>query len=140
MSRFKNFIVATLIGGIAVVLPATLLAFLFKWLYKVIIGIIRPLTMLVFAKSNIQVIFADIIVVAIILLACFAVGMVVKTRLGVFIQESLDDYILKFVPGYSIIKETILQFMGKKKFPFSLVVRVIRRILEALTASFPNIS
>lgn len=124
MSRFKNFIVATLIGGIAVVLPATLLAFLFKWLYKVIIGIIRPLTMLVFAKSNIQVIFADIIVVAIILLACFAVGMIVKTRLGVFIQESLDDYILKFVPGYSIIKETILQFMGKKKFPFSLVVLV----------------
>ena len=115
MSRFKNFIVATLIGGIAVVLPATLLAFLFKWLYKVIIGIIRPVTMLVFAKSNIQVIFADIIVVAIILLACFAVGMIVKTRLGVFIQESLDDYILKFVPGYSIIKETILQFMGKKK-------------------------
>lgn len=124
MSRFKNFIVATLIGGIVVVLPAALLAFLLKWIYKVIIGIIRPLTLFVFAKSNIQVIFADIIVVAIILLACFAVGMIVKTRVGVFIQESLDDYILKFVPGYSIIKETILQFMGKKKFPFSLVVLV----------------
>jgi uncharacterized membrane protein len=124
MSRFKNFIVATLIGGIAVVLPAALMAFLLKWLYKVIIGIIRPLTMLVFAKSNIQVIFADIIVVAIILMACFVVGMIVKTRVGVFIQESLDDYILKFVPGYSIIKETILQFLGKKKFPFSLVVLV----------------
>jgi uncharacterized membrane protein len=115
---------ATLIGGIAVVLPAALSAFLLKWLFKVIIGIIRPLTTLVFAKSNIQVIFADTIVIAIILLACFAVGMIVKTRVGVFIQESLDDYILKFVPGYSIIKETILQFMGKKKFPFSLVVLV----------------
>lgn len=124
MSRFKNFIVATLIGGIAVVLPAALMAFLLKWIYKVIIGIIRPLTMFVFAKSNIQVIFADIIVIAIILLACFAVGMIVKTRVGIFIQESLDDYILKFVPGYSIIKETILQFMGKKKFPFSQVVLV----------------
>jgi uncharacterized membrane protein len=124
MSRFKNFIVTTLIGGIAVVLPAALSAFLLKWLFKVVIGIIRPLTMLVFAKSNIQVIFADTIVIAIILLACFAVGMIVKTRVGVFIQESLDDYILKFVPGYSIIKETILQFMGKKKFPFSLVVLV----------------
>jgi len=124
MSRFKNFIMATLIGGIAVVLPAALSAFLLKWLFKVIIGIIRPLTTLVFAKSNIQVIFADTIVIAIILLACFAVGMIVKTRVGVFIQESLDDYILKFVPGYSIIKETILQFMGKKKFPFSLVVLV----------------
>jgi uncharacterized membrane protein len=124
MSRFNNFLVTTLIGGIAVVLPAALSAFLLKWLYKVVIGIIRPLTMLVFAKSNIQVIFADTIVIAIILLACFAVGMIVKTRVGVFIQESLDGYILKFVPGYSIIKETILQFLGKKKFPFSSVVLV----------------
>ena len=50
--------------------------------------------------------------------------MIVKTRVGVFIQESLDVYILKYIPGYSIIKETVLQFMGKKKFPFSPVVLV----------------
>ena len=124
MSRFKNFILTTLIGGIAVVLPAALSAFLLKWLFKVVIGIVRPITMLVFAKSNIQVIFADTIVIAIILIACFVVGMIVKTRIGYFIQESLDDYILKFVPGYSIIKDTILQFLGKKKFPFSPVVLV----------------
>ena len=124
MDRFKNFIVTTLIGGIAVVLPAALSAFLLKWLFKLVISIIRPLTRLVLAKSNIQVIFADTIVIAIILLACFVVGMIVKTRLGVFIQEGLDDYILKYIPGYSIIKETVLQFMGKKKFPFSPVVLV----------------
>ena len=124
MSRFKNFVMTTLIGGIAVVLPAALSAFLLKWLFKTVISIVRPLTLLVFAKSNIQVIFADAIVIAIILMACFVVGMIVKTRLGVFIQESLDDYILKYIPGYSIIKETVLQFMGKKKFPFSPVVLV----------------
>ncbi|MFC1812305.1 DUF502 domain-containing protein [Thermodesulfobacteriota bacterium] len=124
MSRFKNFMMTTLIGGIAVVLPAALSAFLLKWLFKVVIGIIRPLTLLVFARSGIQVILADTIVIAIILLACFVVGMIVKTRVGVFIQESLDDYILKYIPGYSIIKETVLQFMGKKKFPFSPVVLV----------------
>lgn len=124
MSRFKNFMMTTLIGGIAVVLPAALSAFLLKWLFKMVISIIRPLTRLVFAKSDIQVIFADAIVIAIILLACFVVGMIVKTRLGVFIQEGLDDYILKYIPGYSIIKETVLQFLGRKKFPFSPVVLV----------------
>jgi len=136
MNRFKNFIVTTLIGGIAVILPAALSAFLLKWLFKVVIGIIRPLTMLVFAKSNIQVIFADTIVIAIILLACFVVGMIVKTRVGVFIQESLDDYILKFVPGYSIIKETVLQFLGKKKFPFSPVVLVRAFETDTLMTGF----
>lgn len=124
MSRFKNFIGTTLIGGIAVILPVALSAFLLKWLFKVVISIIRPLTLLVFAKSNIQVALADTIVIAIILLTCFVLGMIVKTRLGVFFQELIDDYILKFIPGYSIIKETVLQFLGRKKFPFSPVVMV----------------
>jgi uncharacterized membrane protein len=56
--------------------------------------------------------------------SCFVVGIVVKTRVGRFIQESLEGYILRFAPGYSIIKETVMQFLGKKKFPFSPVVLV----------------
>ncbi|MBL7179431.1 MAG: DUF502 domain-containing protein [Pseudomonadota bacterium] len=124
MSRFNTFIQNSLIGGVAVILPVALSAFLLKWLFMMVTGIIRPLTTLVFAKSNIQVVFADAIVIAIILFGCFFVGVVVRTRLGIFIQESLEAYILKFAPGYSIIKETVMQFLGKKKFPFSPVVLV----------------
>ena len=124
MSRFKNFIQTSLIGGLAVIMPVALSVFLLIWLFRMVTGIIRPLTTMVFAKSNIQVVFADAIVMAIILFACFFVGVAVKTRLGIFIQESLEDYILKFAPGYSIIKETVMQFLGKKKFPFSPVVLV----------------
>ena len=124
MSRFKNFIQTSLLGGIAVILPVALSAFLLMWLFKMVIGIIRPLTTLVIAKSNIQLAFADAIVITIILFACFFVGIAVRTRLGIFIQESLEAYILKFAPGYSIIKETVMQFLGKKKFPFSPVVLV----------------
>lgn len=124
MSRFKNFIQTSLIGGVAVILPVALSVFLLMWLFRMVTGIIRPLTTMVFAKSNIQVVFADAIVMAIILFACFFVGVAIRTRLGIFIQESLEDYILKFAPGYSIIKETVMQFLGKKKFPFSPVVLV----------------
>jgi uncharacterized membrane protein len=124
MSRFKNFIQTSLIGGLAVIMPVALSVFLLIWLFRMVTGIIRPLTTMVFAKSNIQAVFADAIVMAIILFACFFVGVAIKTRLGIFIQESLEDYILKFAPGYSIIKETVMQFLGKKKFPFSPVVLV----------------
>jgi len=124
MSRFKNFIQTSLIGGLAVIMPVALSVFLLVWLFRMVTGIIRPLTTMVFAKSNIQVVFADAIVMVIILFACFFVGVAVRTRLGIFIQESLEDYILKFAPGYSIIKETVMQFLGKKKFPFSPVVLV----------------
>ena len=124
MSRFKTFIQTSVIGGFAVILPVTLFAFILKWLFKVATGIIRPLTNLVIARSNIQTIFADTIVIVLILLACFLVGIVVKTKLGRFIQENLEDHILKFAPGYSIIKQTVMQFLGKEKFPFSSVVLV----------------
>jgi uncharacterized membrane protein len=124
MSRFKTFIQTSVIGGFAVILPVTLFAFILKWLFKVATGIIRPLTNLVIARSNMQTIFADTIVIALILLACFLVGIVVKTKLGRFIQKNLEEHILKFAPGYSIIKQTVMQFLGKEKFPFSSVVLV----------------
>lgn len=124
MSRFKNFIQTSLIGGVAVILPVALSVFLLMWLFRMVTGIIRPLTTMVFAKSNIQVVFADAIVITIIMFACFFVGVAIRTRLGIFIQESLEAYILKFAPGYTIIKETVMQFLGKKKFPFSPVVLV----------------
>lgn len=124
MSRFKTFIQTSVIGGVAVILPVALFAFILKWLFKVATGIIRPLTNLAVARSNMQTIFADTIVIVLILLACFLVGIVVKTKLGRFIQENLEDYILKFAPGYSIIKQTVMQFLGKEKFPFSSVVLV----------------
>lgn len=124
MSRFKTFIQTSVIGGVVVILPVALFAFIIKWLFKVASGIIRPLTNLVIARSNMQTIFADTIVIVLILLACFLVGIVVKTKLGRFIQENLEDHILKFAPGYSIIKQSIMQFLGKEKFPFSSVVLV----------------
>jgi len=124
MKRFKTFVQTSVIGGVAVILPVALSAFLLKWVFKMVTGVIRPLTHLVITRSNIQVIFADTLVIVLILIACFLVGIVVKTRLGRFVQENLEDHILKFAPGYSIIKETIMQFLGKKKFPFSSVVLV----------------
>jgi len=124
MSRFNNFIRTSLLGGVAVVLPVALSAFLLKWLFKLITGFIQPMTSLLMEKSNNQVMFADAVVILIILSGCFIIGVMVKTKVGKFIQDSLEDHILKFAPGYSIIKETILQFLGKKKFPFSQVALV----------------
>lgn len=136
MTRLNNFIRTSLLGGVSVILPIALCAFLLKWLFKMVTGIIRPLTLLVIAKSNIQALFADIVVIVIILLACFIVGIIVKTKMGKFIQDSLEDHILKFAPGYSIIKETVMQFLGKKKVPFSSVVLVQAYDNETLMTGF----
>ncbi|MGD9303588.1 MAG: hypothetical protein PVF79_04945, partial [Desulfobacterales bacterium] len=78
MDRLKTFIKTSIIGGLAVILPAVVLTLIFRWLYNWITDIIQPLTDLVIAKGQFQEIVADVLVIAIILAVCFLVGVVIK--------------------------------------------------------------
>jgi uncharacterized membrane protein len=124
MSKAKNFIRTSILGGVAVILPAAILLLVFKWVFGIVTGLIQPLTNLVMSKSQIQEIIADILVLGVILTVCFFIGVVVKTKVGQFIYENLEKRILSFAPGYSMIKETVMQFLGKKRIPFSSVALV----------------
>ncbi len=117
----KNFFKTSLLGGIVIILPVALLLFVFKWLFNLVTDIIQPLTNLIMAKSQLQEFLADLVVIAIILIVCFLVGAFVRTAVGTFVHITLEDRILKIAPGYSLIKETVMQFLGKKKSPFSSV-------------------
>ena len=124
MDRIKAFIKTSVLGGLAVILPAILLVLIFRWLFNWVTDIIQPLTNLMIAKSQYQEIVADILVIAIILTICFVVGVVVRTKAGQFIQNNLESRILKMAPGYPTIKTIVMQFIGKKQSPFSSVALV----------------
>ncbi len=121
MNRAKGFMKTSILGGVAVILPAAILVFIFKWIFDLVTGMIQPLTNLVLARSDLREIVAVILVISIIIAVCFFVGVVVKTRIGRFIHEELEKRILGMAPGYSMIKETVMQFLGKKQTPFSSV-------------------
>jgi len=53
MNKMKTFIKTSIIGGLAVILPATLLILIFRWLFNWITDIIQPFTNLIIAKSQI---------------------------------------------------------------------------------------
>lgn len=124
MSRMKSLIKTSFLGGLTVILPVAILVFVFKWIFGVVARVIQPLTNLILIKSNLREIMADLLALAIIITVCFIVGVIVKTQIGKFIHTSLENSILKFAPGYSLVKETIMQFLGRKKTPFSSVVLV----------------
>ncbi len=124
MIKIKSMLKTSLLGGVAVILPATILLFIFKWIFSIITDIIQPLTNVIMSKSQLREILADFIVIAIILSVCFIVGLIVRTKIGRFIHEQLENHILKIAPGYTMIKETVIQFFGKKQSPFSSVALV----------------
>jgi uncharacterized membrane protein len=131
MKRIKSFIKTTLLGGLVVILPVTIIVVVFRWLIVTVTDWIQPLTDLILRKSDMREFLADLIVIAVILLFCFAIGLMMKTAVARWVFNWLERRVLKVAPGYNMIKETINQFLGRKKSPFSSVALV--RIFENRT-------
>ena len=136
MKRLRAFVKTATIGGMTVVLPAILLLVVFRWLFRWITDLIQPLTNMLIAQSQLNELVADIVVIGIILAACFLLGIVVRTKVGRFFQENLEDHILNIAPGYRIIKETVMQLLGRKKSPFSAVALVKMYESDAMMTAF----
>ena len=131
MEKFRNFIKTTVLGGLVVVLPVYLTYVLISWIYGLLSGVFQPLTRIVMEVSRLQRIVADVLAVAVILLAFFVIGLVVKTRFGKTSHQWIEKRILRVAPGYSLFRETIRQFLGQKRAPFSRVALV--RLFENST-------
>jgi uncharacterized membrane protein len=67
---------------------------------------------------------------------CFVIGFVVRTSLGKWLYNTVESRFLKKVPGYSLIKETVSQFLGGKKAPFSSVALVQIYGNETMVSAF----
>ena len=111
-------------GGIIVVLPLAIFIYLIKWLTEMICGMIDPLSNLIADGLRIADYGADIMVVSLVVLAVFLLGMAVKTKSGAFMHQFVEARILKSAPGYSIIRESIVQIMGNERPAFSQVALV----------------
>jgi uncharacterized membrane protein len=124
MNRIKQFFISTILGGLLVILPVALFLFIMNWVFGIVRAAIAPLTNVLLERTAMPEIVADVIVVVALILLCFMVGMVLRTRLGKWVYSLLETKLLKKAPGYSIIKETVAQFIGNKKSPFSATALV----------------
>lgn len=121
MKKLREFIKSTLIGGLLVVLPVAIFAFVLAWVFNLIHRAVSPLTKEFMTESIPQIILADALVVLLLVCVCFLIGAVVRTRLGKWIYTLIEANLLRRTPGYSLIKETVSQFLGNKQSPFSSV-------------------
>jgi uncharacterized membrane protein len=136
MKRFQTFVKTTVLGGVVVMLPFVILIFVVKWLFGYVSSVIAPFTNAVVTNIRMPEIFGDVVVILLILFACFVVGVFVKTRLGMWIIGGLEDSLFKRAPGYSTIKEAVSQLLGKEKSPFSTVALVQLFGSDTLVSAF----
>ena len=124
MTRLKNFIKTSLLGGISVIMPAVIFFFIFRWLFRWVTDLIQPLTDMVTRKLPFPEVAADLFVIALILTACFVIGAIVRTKVGQFLHTNLENHILRVAPGYPMIRSIVSQFLGRQEQPFSKVALV----------------
>lgn len=124
MKKIQTFLKATILGGLVVILPIAIMIFVVKWILGFTTGLIEPITNLLVVQSQMQEYLADVVVILVLIAVCFFVGMFVRTRLGLWFVQSIESTVFKKAPGYSVIKETIVQLLGKEKSPFSTVALV----------------
>ena len=80
MKRLQQFLLTTLIGGVVVLLPLAIFVFIVQLLIRFIGNAIAPLSELI--NLEIPKLYLDLIALVGIVLFCFLVGLVVRTRLG----------------------------------------------------------
>ncbi len=136
MTKFNNFIRTSMFGGLVVLMPALVFFLVVRWLYRTMTDVIYPVTSFLVERTALQQILADIIVITMILLLCFAIGVFVKTQLGNLIFRGVENATLRHAPGYSMIKETVRMFFGRSRSPFSAVALVRPFSSETMMTAF----
>lgn len=114
-NRFYKFFKTTIIGGLVVVLPVSILIFVFKWLFGLVSSMISPITRRIVGENSELTFAGDILVIAIMIAVCFVIGLVVKTKVGRWLFAFLETNLLFKLPGYGMVKETISQLFDKEE-------------------------
>lgn len=110
MKKIKDYVTTTLLGGILIVLPIALLLSLLRLVTTWIAGAIEPLTSMIISATQASKLVADGVALSSILISCFIVGFLVRTRAGNWIYQWLDSQILSRIPIYSSLQEIFANF------------------------------
>jgi uncharacterized membrane protein len=122
--RIKGFISTTLLGGLTIVLPFTLLIIVIRFLFNLVLSLADPIKNLIPISDGFKGWIFDLIALTGIIGIFFSIGLIVQTRLGKELWLYFEKKALNPLPFYVVLRETVQQFFGKDKMPFSKVVSV----------------
>lgn len=112
MKGWRSYTGLTLFGGLVVALPIAIFIFLFQWLFGLVTGFTAPLSRWLFSWTNLPGVITDLIGLILLLGIFFLIGLAVKTSIGRWLHVRIDQWLVRFAPGYSTIREVVKQLVG----------------------------
>ncbi len=120
----KQFFIKTVLNGLLLILPIIIVLFLLSIIFRLLFNIIAPVSALIDHNSDSHTWFINLISLLILVVFIFLFGLILRNRKGQLYFTTFERKYLVQIPLYSSIKETVTQFSGMKKMPFSQVVLV----------------
>ncbi|MEZ0130540.1 DUF502 domain-containing protein [Flavobacterium sp. LBUM151] len=112
MKSILKIIKATFLGGILFLAPLILLLVLLEKGFGIIQKITNPIVNHFPKVKVLGLAIEEIAAILIIVIICFAAGLIAKTTYAQRLIHRLEDGILSFVPGYSFMKNMNENIMG----------------------------
>lgn len=120
MKKQQSALKTNVIYGLIVVVPLAVLALLLIQLVDLLEELGEPLGL----ESSLSTGVAVIMVLVLLLLVCFVVGALVRTRLGSWSFARLERIILKQIPGYEVIGSILKGFAEKERSHSAVLVQL----------------
>jgi uncharacterized membrane protein len=109
MKWISSFIVRSLIAGVLIVVPLYLAILLLLKAMASVVGLVRPLAGLMPDWMPAE----NLLALGLVLLLCFLVGAVVRTRTGRAMRERVETSLFDRIPGYAVLRNLTLQLVGQ---------------------------
>ena len=112
MRKLRSFVLTALLGGLAVILPLLLFVAIARWLAGMLRELTRPLAQVIGPHIAGGDTVAFMVALLALLLACFVTGILVRTRFGGMLWDTVDHVLAKLTPGYATLRDTVGQLLG----------------------------
>ena len=111
MKLAREFFGNALVGGLLIVLPLYLAVLILLKGMQSVAGLVRPLAMLLPAWLPAE----NLMSLALVLIVCFLIGIVVRTRPGEIVRQWLDKTLFERLPGYALFRSLTQRLAGQER-------------------------
>jgi uncharacterized membrane protein len=108
MRQALSFAAKALLTGLFIVVPTYLAVLLLLKGMKSVVGLVRPVALLL--PDSLPA--GTILSLLLVLLICFFIGVAVRTRAGQVVREQVEKSFFERIPGYALIRSLAQQVAG----------------------------
>ena len=112
MNSLYGFVKTTVVGGLVVLVPVAVCAYMIVESVKVVLSALAPVAKFLHVQNLGGIVAVELVAVLVVVAVCFFFGLFVQTAGGRAIGSLFEKRLFKRLPGYEMIKKISRQFSG----------------------------